>query len=73
MRTVQFHLWERPKLTKITVMTEISIVVALEEKWGAVIESGRGSLSAAHVFFLHCILKICELFSKYDRLIIFKV
>ena len=70
---MQFHLWGRPKLTKFTVMTEISAVAALEEKWGAVTESGRGSLNAAHVFFLHCILKICELFSKYDRLSIFKV
>lgn len=52
---MQFHLWERRKLTKITVMTEISMVVVLEEKRAAVTEcypdSGRGSRSAAHVFF----------------------
>lgn len=48
---MQFHLWERRKLTKITVMTEISMVVVLEEKRGAVTESGRGSLSAARIFF----------------------
>lgn len=48
---MQFHLWECQKLTKISVMTEISRVAALEETWGTLTESGRGSLSAARVLF----------------------
>lgn len=39
------------KVDKITVVTEIGIVVALGEKWGTVTESGRGRFGVLAAFF----------------------